>query len=295
MLLALAAVIAIPLGLDAYLPVPEDNPLTPAAIELGRQLFHDKRLSRDGSVSCATCHDPERAFSDGNAVAVGVGGKKGTRNAPALINRAWGTSFFWDGRTSTLEEQVLLPITNPVEMDMTLEAAEARVGVPTRDISRALATFVRSLLSGESPYDRYVHGERTAMGADAVRGLMLFRGKANCIACHVPPTFTDERFHNTGVAWRNGRFEDEGRFNVTRREPDKGAFRTPTLREISRTGPYMHDGSVATLDDVVEYYDRGGNPNPTLDSEIRALRLTASEKQDLIAFLRSLNARITGE
>ncbi len=282
MFLLLAAAVTIPLGLDLYLPVPEDNPLTLESIELGKRLFLDRRLSRDGRLSCAACHDPNRAFSDGRAVAIGVGGRTGKRNSPALINRAWGRSFFWDGRAATLEAQVLQPITNPDELDLTLPEAEARVGLGAAAISHALASYVRSILSGDSPYDRYLNGDRAALSAEAVRGLQLFRGKANCIACHVTPTFTDERLHNTGVAWRDGRLQDTG--------AGAGNFKTPTLREIARTAPYMHDGSLATLEEVVEYYDRGGNRNPGLDQEIHALRLSPSEKRDLVAFLRCLNA-----
>ena len=281
MLFLLAAIVTIPLGLDLYLPVPEDNPLTNENIELGRRLFQDRRLSRDGSLSCAGCHDPARAFSDGRPVAIGILNRKGTRNAPALINRAYGRSFFWDGRAKTLEEQVLQPIANPKEMDLTLPEAEARVGLSAAQLARALASYVRSILFGDSPYDRYIEGDRAALPPEAVRGLQLFRGKANCIVCHVTPTFTDERLHNTGIAWRDGVLRDHGAGN--------GTFKTPTLREVARTAPYMHDGSIASLEDVVEYYDRGGNRNPALDPEIHPLRLSGAEKQELIAFLLCLN------
>jgi cytochrome c peroxidase len=277
----LVAVIAIPLGLDLYLPVPEDNPLTAEKIERGRLLFFDSRLSRDNSISCASCHDPERAFSDGRAIAAGVFRRQGRRNSPALINRGYGRLFFWDGRAASLEEQVLKPIEDPNEMDLPLAEAAARVGLARGEIARALASFVRSILSGQSPFDRYINGDRTALTVKQQSGLQLFRGKANCTACHVGPNFTDERLHSTGVAWRDGRFTDVG--------AGQGNFKTPTLREIARTAPYMHDGSLATLEEVIEYYDRGGNQNPRLDPEIRALRLTAAEKQSLVAFLRSLN------
>jgi len=254
--LLLAAVGMIPLGLDLYLPVPEDNPLTAEKIELGRRLFNDRRLSRDGSIACSSCHDPERAFSDGRPVAIGVFGRQGRRNAPALINRGYGRSFFWDGRASTLEEQVLKPIQDPNEMDMRLAEAAARVSLTPEEISRALASFVRSILSGGSRFDRFINGDRSALSAEEQAGLQLFRGKANCVACHVGPNFTDERFHNSGVAWRDGRFQDGGRFAVTGKAEDRGAFKTPTLREVARTAPDMHDGSLARLEDVIEYYDR---------------------------------------
>ena len=286
MLFLLTAAVTIPLGLDLYLPVPEGNPLTTEKIELGRRLFADRRLSRDGSIACVSCHDPERAFSDGRAVALGVFGRKGRRNSPALINRGYGRSFFWDGRIATLEAQVLKPIEDPNEMDLPLAEAAARVNLAPDEISRALASFVRSILSGDSPVDRFINGDRTALSAEQQAGMHLFRGKANCTACHVGPNFTDERLHNTGVAWREGKFADTG--------AGQGNFKTPTLREIARTAPYMHDGSIATLEDVIEYYDRGGNRNPSLDPELRPLHLSSAEKQNLIAFLRSLNGHEAG-
>ena len=285
----LALVLSIPLGLDLYMPVPEDNPLTVDRVERGRELFFDKQLSRDYTIACASCHDPERAFSDGRPVPIGVFNRLGRRSAPALINPGYGRAFFWDGRAATLEEQVLQPIQDRNEMDMTLPEVSARVGLPIEEVSRSLASFVRSLLSGGSPFDRFVNGDRDALTAEQQAGLQLFRGKANCSACHVGPTFSDERFHNTGVAWHDGHLLDEGRFGVTGRAEDRGAFKTPTLREIARTAPYMHDGSIGTLDDVVEYYDRGGNANPHLDVELRPLRLSDSEKKALASFLASLS------
>jgi len=276
----LLAAVAIPLGLDLYLPVPEHNPLTAQKIEAGRQLFFDRRLSRDGSIACASCHDPERAYSDGRSIAVGVFGRKGRRNAPALLNRGYGRLFFWDGRAASLEEQVLKPIEDPNEMDLPLSEASARTGLSERELSQALASFVRSILSGDSPFDRFLNGDRHALTAGQQAGLQIFRGKANCIACHVGPSFTDERLHNTGVAWRDGRLGDPG--------AGGGEFKTPTLREVARTAPYMHDGSLDTLEEVIEYYDRGGNRNPSLDGEIHPLHLSPAEKESLVSFLRSL-------
>jgi cytochrome c peroxidase len=289
LLLLLAAVLTIPLGLDLYMPVPEDNPLTTDGVERGRELFFDTRLSRDRTIACASCHDPERAFTDGRPVPIGVFNRVGRRSAPTLINRGYGRSFFWDGRAASLEEQVLQPIQDPNEMDMTLPEVSARVGMPIEEVSRSLASFVRSLLSGDSPFDRFINGDRRALTAEQQTGLQLFRGKANCTACHVGPTFSDERFHNTGVAWRDGQLLDEGRSAVTGRLEDRGTFKTPTLREIARTAPYMHDGSVLTLTDVVEFYDNGGTSNPGLDAELRPLHLTDSEKAALASFLQALN------
>ena len=296
----LLVTVTIPLGLDLYMPVPEENTISNEKIELGRRLFHDRRLSRDRSIACVSCHEPDRAFTDGRPVPIGVFRKLGRRSAPALINRGYGRAFFWDGRAATLEEQVLQPIQDPNEMDMTLGEASTRVGLPPEEISRALASYVRSILSGNSRFDRFVSGDRRALSREQQAGLQIFRGKGNCTACHVGPNFTDERFHNTGVAWREslvdgspGRFQDDGRFVVTGRNEERGAFKTPTLREIARTAPYMHDGSLATLDEVIDYYDRGGNASPGRDPELRPIRLTIAEKKALAAFLRSLNGTVT--
>ena len=293
LLVAVVALLAVPLGLDLYMPIPEQSPITRQRIERGRALFRDRRLSRDGTVACASCHEPEGAFSDGRPVPVGAFRRPGSRNAPALINRGYGRSFFWDGRAASLEQQVLFPIQDPNEMDLTLDEASTRVGLSADELSRALASYVRSILSGNSRFDRFIDGDRTALTAEEQAGLSIFRGKANCTACHVGPTFTDERFHNTGVAWRDGQLLDEGRAAISQQASDRGAFKTPTLREVARTAPYMHDGSIATLDAVVEYYDRGGNTNPSLDREIRPLRLSAADKRALVAFLESLSGRLT--
>jgi cytochrome c peroxidase len=338
-------------GLDLYRPVPDDNPLTLSKIDLGRPLFSERRLSRDGSRACASCHDPGRAFTNGERFGKGVGGALGTRNVPALLNRAWGRSFFWDGRAATLEDQVLQPIVHPDELAMSPSgiialarsdryrdrfarafvasglsrtSASGFPGAPTRDpreggsrilvasgrsidpyagvsandavtmrqVAFALAAYVRTIQAGDSPYDQYIAGDRSSLSAAALRGLTLFRGKAGCTGCHVGPTFSDEEFHNTGIAWRTGTLTDDGRAGVSKRPAHRGAFKTPTLREVARTAPYMHDGIFATLSEVVDFYDRGGAPNPGLDPLLRPLKLTASEKQDLVEFLRSLSGRI---
>ena len=292
-----------PLGLDEYVPLPGNNPITPVKIRLGERLFFDTRLSADGQLSCASCHDPNRAFTSGTRLANGVFGRTGARNVPTILNRAYGQSFFWDGRAATLEEQVLGPIQNRSEMGLSISAFTARLrqsalyrrefaeafGEPpsATTAAHALATYVRAQRVGDAPYDRYRAGDTSALSADAARGLSLFRGRANCGSCHIGPNFTDEQFHNTGVSWRSG---DLGRFRVTRRTEDRGRFKTPTLRQLRLTSPYMHDGSFDSLDAVVEFYDAGGNDNPWLDAELHPLHLTASEKRDLIAFLLSLSS-----
>jgi cytochrome c peroxidase len=297
------------LGLDLYRPVPEDNPPTLEKIKLGRRLFRERLLSRDGSLGCVNCHRPKRAFTDGRAKAVGIYGRQGPRSVPTLVNRTWGESFFWDGRISTLEEQVVQPILAKTEMDLALEEAVDRLRGKRRyrrafhaafgrapnadDLAQALAAYVRTIQSGDSSYDRYLFGESEALSEKEVAGLRLFRGKGNCAACHLGPTLTDEQFHNTGVAWRDGELLDEGRAGVTKREEDRGKFKTPTLREIARTAPYMHDGSLATLEDVVDFYNDGGRKNPYLDPELRPLNLTDEEKTALVAFLRSLTGIVS--
>ena len=298
----------IPLGLDNYLPVPEDNPLTREKVELGRRLFNEKQLSRDGTVACSTCHDPKRNFTDDKPLAEGVFGRIGARRVPAILNRAYGTAFFWDGRIPTLEEQVLQPIINDKEMDMTLEEAVARLradeeyaaefdsvfghAITEQDVSHALASYVRTILAGNSRYDRYLNGEGDALTELERRGLEIFRGKGNCTDCHLGPNLTDEKFRNTGIAWKDGELADLGRFRFTKRENDRGSFKTPTLRNAASRAPYMHDGSLATLSDVADYYNRGGNRNPWLDRELSPLRLTDAEKEALVAFLQTLTGPV---
>jgi cytochrome c peroxidase len=301
------AAVRLPVGLDRATANPPDNPASPAKIALGRRLFHDRRLSRDGSLSCADCHDPRRAFTDGRRVAQGIGRAEGERNVPTLVNRAWGRTYFWDGRAATLEDQVQQPVFNPKELGSSPEAVMKLLRSPSYraqfgavfggepalgQMSRALACYLRTIVSGESPYDRFESGDRSALSPSAIRGLFLFRMLGGCSACHNGPNLTDEQFHNTGVAWQGATPGDEGRAMVTHKPEDRGAFKTPTLREIPRTGPYMHDGSLATLEDVIEYYDRGGNPNPGLDSRIHPLHLTDEQKKDLLAFLKSFAGTI---
>lgn len=263
--------VAIPAGLDAFLPVPAGNPLTPEKIALGRKLFFDQRLSRDHSLSCATCHRPDYAFADPRPVALGIGGQLGNRRTPRLANRAYGYSFFWDGRAKDLESQVLQPIENPKEMGLPLGEAAVRVGLDAVALQQALASYVRTILSGDSPYDRYLLGDRGALSAIQQSGLKLFRGKAGCAACHVGPNLTDEKRHDTGIGSTPIR------------------IKTPSLRDAAQAPPYMHDGSIATLPEVIEHYNRGHSRNP----ELPALHLNPEEKAQLLAFLRALNGTIT--
>lgn len=299
--------VTVPLGLDLAAPVPESNPLTRAKIDLGRALFFDPVLSADWSLSCSACHQPGRYFTDGRRVPLGIGGREGHRNVPSILNVAYGRSFFWDGRAPTLEEQVLGPIQSHSELGMDLQELTRRLrsedryrtaflgafgerDITTENLARALASYLRTLRSGDAPIDRFLHGDTAALSPDARKGFRLFTGRANCGACHLIPLFTDHRFHNTGVSWGS---PDNGRAAVTGLAADRGAFKTPSLRNVAMTAPYMHDGSLATLEDVVDRYDRGGTPNPYLDEEIQPLQLTPDEKRHLIEFLHALTGTTT--
>ena len=297
-----------PLGLEQHFFDPVDNPITRTKVLLGKQLFFDKRLSKDGSVSCAVCHDPDQGFSNGKAVGEGVFGRQGNRNVPSIINRLFGQTQFWDGRSETLESQALGPLLNPNEMainesllverlmsDMKYQKLfqEAFNATPTlKNVSQAIAAFERTLLSGTAPFDRYEwNGEKDALSASAKRGLVLFRGKARCSICHIGTNFTDEMFHNLGAGEGVGR-KDPGRAQVTKDPADFGKFKTPTLRNVMLTAPYMHDGSLPTLQDVIAFYDRGGRPNSNLDKEIKSLKLTDQERADLLEFLKCLTGSV---
>ena len=295
-------------GLDRFVPPALRGPEDGALVSLGRKLFFDPVLSSDSTVSCGSCHQPASSFADGRAVSVGVFGRRGTRNVPAIVNRGWGRTFFWDGRITTLEEQVLKPIIEPAEMGMTLDQTIARLrripawrarfrdvlgqDVTATGVSRALAAYVRSIRAGESRFDRAMLGDANALTALEQQGLELFQGRAKCTRCHSGSLLTDESFHNTGVAWRTGAPADSGRAVVTRRAADLGAFKTPTLRQIGRTAPYMHDGSLRTLEEVIDFYDQGGHANPSLDKELQPLSMSRHEKVALLAFLMSLDGRI---
>lgn len=304
-----------PLGVAANL-ADLGFPVTPEKVRLGRWLFYDQRLSADGTVSCATCHEPEQGFSERDPVSVGVHGRKGTRKALPILNVAFPIYpvFFWDGRASSLVEQAKGPMTNPVEMGMAPAEMVATVRaiagyrpyfevvfgderIDLERIAESIAAYEATRLSGNAPYDRFDAGDAHALSDEEQRGRDLFFGKAACNQCHLGFNFTDARFHNLGVGFKaptpgaNPRtgFADPGRAAVTGRDEDAGAFKTPTLREASKRAPYMHDGSVATLREVVELYNRGGVKNPWLSPEIKPLGLSPEEVEAMVAFLRALD------
>ncbi len=294
----------VPLGLDAdQLEIPKDNPPTAAKVELGKVLFFDPRLSVDDTVACASCHSPQFGFSNGLATAIGVKGQRGGRSAPVAINRAFSTLQFWDGRAASLEVQALGPIQASIEMGHSLKGVVAKLkrirgypelfrkafgtNVTSEGIAKAIASFERTLLSGNSPFDRYEAGDKRALSPLARRGLEIFQTKASCTSCHVGFNFTDEDFHNIGMGMDKPK-PDLGRFAVTKKHAHRGAFKTPTLRDVVLSAPYMHDGSLKTLEEVIEYYDRGGTKNRWLDEKIKPLGLTVQEKRDLLAFLKAL-------
>jgi cytochrome c peroxidase len=319
-------------GLDA-------NPLTRAKIELGRQLYFDPRLSKDHSISCASCHHPDNAYAKDTQFGVGVGGQTGNRNSPVAYNRILSSVQFWDGRAPTLEEQAKGPIANPIEMSNTHDVCVQHLGdiagyriqfekifpdgITIDNVAKAIASFERALVTGPSPYDfyqqlqgfeemyaadlediellkeddpelydEYIGFKKAAkehpMSESAQRGAELFFSeRVGCSACHVGANLSDEQYHNLGVGM-DAAEPDLGRYVVTNVEKDKGAFKTPTLRNVELTGPYMHDGSQRTLEEVVEWYNKGGHKNPWLDEKIRPLNLTDQEKADLVAFMKSL-------
>lgn len=308
-----------PLGLPD-LEVPKDNPMTPEKVALGKRLYFDKGLSLDDTVSCASCHDLRLGGGDGRPVSTGIKGQKGGRSAPPTINAAYFNVQFWDGRAPDLEGQAKGPIVNPIEMGMpSHEVAVEKLrdieeyqkafkevfggifpfGLLTEDITidnvaKAIASYERTLLSGNSPFDRYMYGgEKGALNPMAKMGLVVFSGKGGCALCHpIGPDsalFTDNNFHNLGGGMDRPD-PDLGRYNVTKQEKDKGAFKTPSLRNIALTAPYMHDGSELNLEAVVEFYDKGGKPNSHLSTTIRPLNLTSTEKAALVDFLKSLTS-----
>jgi cytochrome c peroxidase len=326
-------------GKDAVY-VPDDNPITHAKVELGRQLYFDRRLSKGNEVSCADCHHPDSGYGFNTQFGVGIQGQTGGRNSPTSMNRILSRQQFWDGRAKDLEAQAVGPIANPIEMGNTHEAVVAFlksnavyraqfVKIFGRDphiddVGRAIATFERVIVTGDSPYDyndrlerlkefvrtegfesldevkkedpdlyaRYTAAQKAAdaspMSQSAKRGQKLFFSKeANCAACHVGANFTDEKYHNLGVGM-DAEKPDMGRFAETGKEEDKGAFKTPTLRNVAQNGPYMHDGSQKTLLEVVQWYVKGGHPNPHLSDKIKAFKASEQDMLDLVAFMEAL-------
>jgi len=285
------------------IPAPADNPLSQASIDLGKRLFFDPRLSGSNNLSCASCHIPEKGWSDGLPKAMNESKQVLKRATPTLINTAYQRHYTWDGQFRDLETQALMPITSPLEMNQSLDkltpelreiavyqALFAKVypdeGISVSTVTKALASFERSLVANEAPFDRWVNGDDKAISASVKRGFTLFEGKANCVACHHGFNFTDGGFHNIGLKDSS----DLGRFGQVAIDTLKGAFKTPTLRDVVHTAPYMHDGRYASLEAVIEHYDRGGEVTEHLDPSIRPLFLTNSEKQDLLALLKSLSA-----
>ena len=322
------------------LTIPNDNPQSIEKISLGKLLFNDNRFSKDGTVSCASCHVVAKTYTDGLAVAKGINGQQGTRNSPTLVNAAFFNTLFLDGRANSLEEQALGPLVNPIEHG--LESHQLIVDVIVNDtnyiqqfekvfdikkeeitiqqVSKAIASFERTLISGDSPFDRHLFGQdHSALSSSAERGLDVFKRNGNCVTCHEiswnNALFSDNRFYNIGVGFKNltqildefiaeiklGKKPEEfpltvqqhselGRFNVTKDVKDIGKFKTPTLRNIALTAPYMHDGSFKTLEEVIEHYDKGGDKNHFIDSKIFPLHLTKQEKTDILEFMKSLTS-----
>jgi cytochrome c peroxidase len=305
-----------PLGLPPV-PVPKDNPPTAETIALGRRLYYDPVLSLDKSISCASCHSPSAGFADPRPVSEGVGGKKGSRNSPTVINSAYSDLQFWDGRAPSLEKQAEGPVANPVEMAHSLNGVVERLSadpsykadfekawgsgpITYEKVEKSIASFERTVVSGNSPFDRWKYGhDEHAVDASVKRGFVVFTSakKGNCAACHTVgekyALFTDNKFHDVGIGVDAGQFTDVGQSAITHNEADKGKFKTPTLRNIAQSAPYMSDGSLKDLKQVIDFYIGAGNSNPNLDKEIHVLDfLSGQERQDLQNFLNSLTGEL---
>ncbi|MCA9070531.1 MAG: c-type cytochrome [Planctomycetaceae bacterium] len=326
--------VELPLGLNVgKIPegVLEKNPLTPAKIELGRQLYFDTRLSSDDTISCASCHHPEKGYAFDSQFGIGVGGQQGGRNSPVSYNRILSTLQFWDGRADSLEAQAVGPIANPIEMANTHEVAVETLkgiegykiqfdeifddGVTIDNVGKAIAAFERIIVTSPSAFDYYEQlkpfatldpediaddeelkakydmlmsgAKENPMSDSAKRGYdLFFSDRVACSACHVGGNLADENYHNLGIGM-DAEKPDLGRFEITKVEKDKGAFKTPTIRNVALSGPYMHDGSLKTLEEVVEHYNKGGTPNPWLSDKIKKLNLTDQEKKDLVEFMKA--------
>lgn len=323
-----------PLAPLPEVPVPKDQPMTPAKVELGKLLFFDARLSGDGSVACADCHDPRKGWGDGNDLSRGYPGTVHWRNSQTILNSVYLKRWFWTGSAATLEKQAEGAMTGAVAGNLVPLMAVERVkqvpeyvrlyreafsGAPAYEgILQAIVAFERTVVSKNVPFDRYLKGDKAALSAAALKGKALFEGKAGCIQCHSGALLTDEQFHNVAVP-KNPAFEkdplrqitmrermrknnvpeevvlgldrDPGRYIDTKKDEDRGKFRTPTLRELVHTAPYMHNGAFFTLEEVVDFYDRGGDDDPfgTKSDKVKPLKLTAQDKAALVAFLESLS------
>lgn len=294
-----------PLGLPPV-PIPADNPMTAEKIELGKLLYFDKRVSKDGTLSCATCHDPQMAWTEHKPTSEGIGHQFGTRNSPTVINAAYAPVQFWDGRAESLEAQAVGPVGNPIEMGHSMDAVVEQfdkiagyrerfekvfgTGVTEEGFAKAVAAFERTVLSGNSPYDRFMAGDESAMTDAQKEGMELFE-ETGCSTCHAPPLFSNFRYYNAGVGIDKEK-PDEGRKDVTGRDSDLGKFRVPPLREIANTHPYFHDGSVATLEEAVALMASGGNDNPNLAAQLKAMReaeLTKEDQAKIVEFLKALS------
>jgi cytochrome c peroxidase len=296
--------VKVPLGLPP-LPVPEDNPMTAAKVELGKLLYFDKRLSKDASISCATCHDPEKGWAEHTPTSTGFQNQVGDRNSPTVLNSAYAKSMFWDGRAASLEEQALGPMANPIEMAHTLDDIEKQLNeIPaykehfqkvfgtdvTRDgMAKAIAAFERTILSGNSAFDKFKAGDEGALTDVQKKGMDLF--DENCAMCHSPPLFSNYMFINAGVGM-DAEEPDKGRMNATEKENDLGKFRVPSLRDVANTAPYFHDGSAATLEEAVALMAAGGKDNPKLSPLMKAVgeaKLSAEDQAAIVEFLKALS------
>lgn len=303
----------VPVGMLASPETPKDNPTTQAKVELGRRLFFDPILSSDGKTACSSCHQPDHGFASPDPVAIGVEGRKGTRNAPSILNAAYAKSLTWDGREPTLESQVLGPLTNKLELggdiDLVLsnlkkeptyvaqfkKAFSKQNGdsekITTENVAKAIASFERTVIGGDNGVDRFRRQDYRALSQSARTGMWIFESRGGCWKCHNGPNLTDEDFHNTGVSFGVSD-RDTGKMAVTQDDQHAFQFRTPSLRNVELTAPYMHDGSIKTLREVVEFYNRGGSPDdPKLDEKMKPLGLSETEMDHLVEFLKAL----TGE
>lgn len=295
--------------LPEHPPHPANNAPTPDRVALGKMLFFDTRISRDGNISCASCHNPMFGWTDGLPAGRGFKGQKLARSSPTIVNAAYNTLQMWDGRKKDLEDQAMGPLEAAPEMNTDLEHffawinsnpgyktafAKAYPGEPIGPdtFRKAVASYERTIISRNSPFDRWVAGDSKAMTAQQLRGMVIFmdKNKGNCAICHSAPNFTDNGFHNIGLASFGDKKPDMGRYTQVPIAINKGAFKTPSLRDVERTAPYFHDGSAKTLMDVVEHYVRGGDVKTNLSPDIKPLNLTQSEKEDLVAFLQALSS-----